>query len=220
MNRPDAEALRRAIRLYAITPDTFTRPEHYAAAVGVAVQAGVRVVQYRDKRERPRAEKLATARLITDLCRRTDALCIINDDPELAAEAGAHGVHLGPNDSEAAEVKSSFPQLLVGGSAGGVEAAEALVAAGVDYLGVGAIFDARPTKSNASAPRGTGVLRELRAHPSLAEIPIVAIGGITVDNARSCLDAGADGVAAIRAILGARDIAAAIHSFDAALSNR
>jgi thiamine-phosphate pyrophosphorylase len=158
--------------------------------------------------------------LIADICERAGALCIVNDDPELAIEAGAHGVHVGPSDTAASDVRNAFPDLLLGGSAGDVEAANALVSAGVDYLGVGAIFDARPTKANASAPRGTDVLQDLRAQPSLATIPIVAIGGITVENARSCIEAGADGVAAIRAILGARDISAAIHSFNAALSNR
>lgn len=220
MSRPTVEAVRTAIRLYAITPDTLTRPEHYAAAVGVAVQAGLKVIQYRDKRERSRVERLSTARLIAGLCDRAGAFCIINDDPELARDAGAHGVHLGPQDASPADVREAFPELILGGSAGDVSTARALVLAGVDYLGVGAIFEARPSKSNASAPRGTVVLETLRAEPDLASVPVVAIGGITVDNARSCIDAGADGVAAIRAILGARDIAAAIYSFDAALTDR
>ncbi len=212
--------LRSAIRLYAITPDAFSRPEHFAAAVGVAVRAGVRVVQYRDKSDRSLADRLGIARLITNLCDQAGAFCIVNDDAELAAEAGAHGVHLGPSDAEASSIRAQFPELVIGGSAGDQDAALALVRAGVDYLGVGAIYEARPSKANASAPRGPSVLTDLRSHAELAEIPIVAIGGISVDNARSCLDAGADGVAAIRAILGARDIAAAIRSFDAALTNR
>ena len=82
-----------------------------------------------------------------------------------------------------------------------VEAAGALVEQGVDYLGVGAIFEARVSKPNASAPRGVEVLQALRgAHPAL---PFVAIGGVEAETAGACLAAGADGVAVIRAAWGA-----------------
>lgn len=202
--------LRSALRVYAITPDSFTRPEHYAAAVGVAVKAGVRVVQYRFKGERSWENSCRCARTVVDVCRGAGALAIINDSVELALEVGADGVHLGPEDGSPVGLPST---LIVGASAGTPHAALKLVESGVSYLGVGAIYDARPTKVNASAPRGVDVLRRVRATPGLESIPLVAIGGITADRAAECLEAGADGVAAIRGILGARDVRAAVGAY-------
>ena len=212
----DAGALRRALRIYAITPDSLDRPEEYAAAVGVAVRAGVRVVQFRDKRSRSDDEKLRDARVVVDTCHAAGALAIVNDSVELAIESGADGVHLGPND---VAVESVPEGLIVGASAGTPAVAQSLVERGVDYLGVGAIYDARPTKENASAPRGPEAIAAIRSTPALADVPIVAIGGIVPSNARHCLDAGADGVAAIRGILGARDVRAAVRAFDDALGS-
>ena len=208
--RPD---LRAALRLYAITPDSFSRPEHYAAAVGVAVGAGVRIVQYRYKGERSWDDSLRCARTVVDVCRRAGAISIVNDSLELALESGADGVHLGPEDGSAADLPSSAGPLIVGASTGDPESAAALVSSGVLYLGVGAIYEARASKANASAPRGVEVLREMRRHPALAEFPIVAIGGISPENARECFAAGADGVAAIRGILGARDVRSAVRAY-------
>lgn len=209
-----AADLRSALRIYAITPDSLERPEEYAAAVGVAVRAGVKVVQFRDKRDRSWDDKLRCARVVVDICRSGGALSIVNDSIRLAVEAGADGVHLGPADGE---IDAIARGLVVGGSAGTPEAAAAWVERGVHYLGVGAIYDAGPSKADASAPRGTGAIEAIRTTPGLEKVPIVAIGGIRADNARACVDAGADGVAAIRGILGARDIVGAVRGFAQAL---
>jgi thiamine-phosphate pyrophosphorylase len=132
----------------------------------------------------------------------TGALFIVNDDPDLAIAVGADGVHLGPDDLSPSEARRMAPDgFIIGGSAGTVERALALEADGVDYLGVGAIYDAHLTKPTASPPRGVGVIREIGSRVS---IPLVAIGGITPDNAAEALRAGADGIAVVRAILDAR----------------
>lgn len=204
-----SEALRHALAVYAITPDTWESPAEYEHGVTAAVAAGVCIVQYRDKRADGAEVRRERALAVLRACRAGGALMIVNDDPTLAASIEADGVHVGPEDAGVVEARAIVgPDRVVGASAGTLERAVALVAAGADYLGVGAIYEARVTKANASAPRGLDALKDARNHPALRTAPIVAIGGIDANNAAACIEAGADGVAAVRAILGAPDIAA------------
>jgi thiamine-phosphate pyrophosphorylase len=209
-------ALRERLRLYAITPDSLDTPAEYADACAAALRGGVTAIQYRDKRPDPVELREARATAVRDACRAAGALFVVNDDPRLAARLGADGVHLGPDDAEVAAARLLLgPDVLIGGSAGTPERACALVVAGVDYLGVGAIFDARATKANASAPRGIAVLSDVRA--AVGALPIVAIGGIAAENAASCLLAGADGVATVRGVFGGGDPASAARALRRAL---
>jgi thiamine-phosphate pyrophosphorylase len=189
------------LRLVAITPDTGDPSvERMERLVEPVLSAGVRCIQYRNKHLLAPHQHRELANALNRCCRRFGALLVINDHVELALECGADGVHVGPNDRPVAQVRALVGgDMLIGGSAGTLEAALALVESGADYLGVGAIFDARASKADASAPRGTELLTRLRRHPGLAGVPIVAIGGVDATNARLCVDAGADGVAAIRA---------------------
>ena len=151
----------------------------------------------------PRAEVAAAARELSSMCRRGGASLVINDDLALALEVGAAGVHLGPQDVAVAEARRrSPPGFVIGGSAGDAARARALVEQGADYLGVGAIFEARPSKADASAPRGLEALREIAA---ASAVPVVAIGGVELEVAGSCVEAGASGVAVIRAAWGSGD---------------
>lgn len=196
----DAERLRRQLRVYAITPDTMMDPAELRSEVQRLLSAGVSCVQFRAKAPRPSEVRLACARAVLDACRQAGALYIINDDVSLALALDADGVHVGPEDSSVANARAVLgPHRIVGASAGSVDAGLAAVAASADYLGVGAIFDASASKTNASPPKGVGIISELRAHPALAELPLVAIGGIRPANAAACIAAGADGVASIRA---------------------
>ena len=202
------------MRVYAITPDRFDQPVEYAVAVGIAVRAGVTTVQFRDKRARDRELTRACAEACARLCRDAGVMFVVNDDAELALEVGADAVHVGPSDRSPGQIRALVGNdFVIGGSAGTTERALELVASGVDYLGVGAIFDAAPSKPNASAPRGIEILERMRSTPGLESIPLVAIGGIEASTARACILAGADGVATIRGILGARDILRAIDDF-------
>jgi thiamine-phosphate pyrophosphorylase len=206
--------LRRALQVYAITPDRWDSPAEYVAAVGVALRAGVTAVQFRTKRERDASQRHACAAAVRDLCARHGALFVVNDDVDLAIDLDADAVHVGPHDAPVAEVRTRCGEgLWIGSSCGDVRTACALIEAGADYLGVGAIFDASGTKPDAHHGRGLEVLRELRAEPRLVDVPLVAIGGITADRAAPCLGAGADGVAAVRDLLGARDVYAATCAF-------
>lgn len=209
------------LRIYAITPDALPT-DAIESAVRVAIRAGVTAVQFRDKSARTDAERAARLARVAAACRAEGAWLVVNDDPELALDFDADAVHVGPNDLPVERVRAIVgPGMAIGASAGTVERAIALVGAGADYLGVGAIFDASGTKPDASRPRGVEVLRALRATPALARVPIVAIGGVTTaERARACIDAGADGVAATRALLGAPDVEAAVGAFVRAIGAR
>ena len=202
------------LAVYAVTPDGFD-PDLHDAQLNAAFRAGLRCVQLRDKQASPPLLR-ARAAAWRERTATHGALLIINDNPDLAALVGADGVHLGPDDAPPAAVRAALPGLIVGGSANSLARALELAAAGVHYLGVGAIFDASATKPNAAHHRGTDFLRELRRDPRLRHLPLVAIGGITLHNADDCFRAGADGVAAVRAILGAPDPAASVAALLAA----
>jgi thiamine-phosphate diphosphorylase len=122
----------------------------------------------------------------------------------------ADGVHVGQDDLPASVARRILgPGKILGVSAETVEEALAAQKDGADYLGVGPVFEARGTKSDAGAPLGIELIARIRKGCSL---PIVAIGGINAENARSVREAGADAVAVISAIASADDIAqAAMH---------
>jgi len=196
------------LAVYAVTPDGY-EPDRHAAPLAAAFEAGLRCIQLRDKAAEP--AKLATlARAWRRITAAHGVLLIINDHADLAAEVGADGVHLGPNDEPLSAIRARHPHLLLGGSASSPERALLLAGQGANYLGVGAIFDASATKPDARHNRGPELLRELRETSGVGHLPLVAIGGITTDNAARCFAAGASGVAAVRAILGASDPAAAV----------
>jgi thiamine-phosphate pyrophosphorylase len=177
-------------------------------ACAAALDGGARILQYRDKTA-DAARRLGEARALQALCARHGVPLIVNDDVELAAAAGAAGVHLGEDDAGPAEARARLgARAIVGVSCyDSLERARHYAAAGADYLAFGAFF-ASPTKPHArvAAPR---LLREAQAFG----LPLVAIGGITHDNAQGLIDAGADAVAVISALFGARDVRAAARRF-------
>ena len=139
------------------------------------------------------------------LCRRRSVPFLINDDVDLAVEAGADGIHVGQHDMEAGRVRARIgPDMILGVSVQTVEQALAAQAAGTDYLGVGAVFPTG-TKEDADAV-SYAVLREIcRA----ADIPVVAIGGITRDNILELKNCGLDGAAVVSALFAQPDVRAA-----------
>ncbi|MEL6180634.1 MAG: thiamine phosphate synthase [Myxococcota bacterium] len=182
------------LALYAIT---HRLSDALPDQVEAALMGGATAIQLRLKGATSRELHTVAQRLLP-VCRRHEALFVVNDRLDIALAVGADGVHLGPDDLpiEAAR-RIAPPGFVIGGSAGTIEAAREMVAQGADYLGVGAVFNAHPSKANASQPRGVEVIRRLHAE---VDVPLVAIGGITAENARSCVLAGAVGVAAIRAV--------------------
>jgi thiamine-phosphate pyrophosphorylase len=187
--------------LYAITDGPRA---NLHAVVESALRGGAAIVQYRDKtqdRERRHAE---AARLL-EQCRNGGVPLIINDDIELAAAVGAHGVHLGERDGAIAAARARLgADAIVGVSCyDSLERARTLAATGADYLAFGAFF---PSPSKPNARRATvDLLREAK----LFGLPLVAIGGIRPDNAQPLIAAGADFVAAISGVFACADPEAA-----------
>lgn len=179
---------------------TDPRPD-LADRVTAAVRGGVDIVQLRDKRA-SREELLSLAEKLRAVCEREGALFTVNDDPEFARTCGADGAHLGQKDENIERAREILGQgAIVGISAGSVEEAPRAVEAGADYLGVGTVF-ATPTKENAEVA-GLALVEEV-AREELP-VPWFAIGGIDLGNARRVVDAGAPGLAVVRAILDAED---------------
>lgn len=166
------------------------------------LNGGAGYVQLRDRSSTSR-EVFERARAMAPICREADVPFIVNDRLDIALASEADGVHLGPDDVPISAARQVVgPDFIIGASAGTLERALSVEAAGADYLGVGAIFEARPSKADASAPRGVQIISEIAQK---IEIPIIGIGGIDHENARSVIDAGAQGVAVIRALLKAAD---------------
>jgi thiamine-phosphate diphosphorylase len=95
------------------------------------------------------------------------------------------------------------PSRILGVSAGSLQEAKQAQKDGADYLGVGPVFEARSTKSDAGEPKGLSLLSEIRKH---CRIPVIAIGGINFENMATVFQAGADGIAVISAIVASPDI--------------
>jgi hydroxymethylpyrimidine kinase/phosphomethylpyrimidine kinase/thiamine-phosphate diphosphorylase len=169
-----------------------------AERVAAALRGGARVVQYRDK-SRPVEQQVVAAREIGRLCRQAGAVFLVNDSPHLALMSEADGVHLGQGDGSVGEARSILGiDRILGVSTRTVEQALAAQSEGADYIGLGAIY---PTGSKGNAELvGLERLRQVRQAVTL---PIVAIGGIDRDSAGAAIDAGADAVAVISAVMGA-----------------
>ena len=187
--------------LYAITDGPRA---DLLAVCEAALRGGAAVLQYRDKTT-DHARRLDEAAALVALCTRFGAPLIINDDVELAASVGPAGVHLGEHDGDIAAARARLGEhAIIGVSCyDSLPRARDLAAAGADYLAFGAFFSS-PTKPQArlAAPDLLIAARALRK-------PLVAIGGITPDNAAPLIAAGADLIAAISGVFAANDPEAA-----------
>jgi thiamine-phosphate pyrophosphorylase len=179
------------MRLHAIVTDL--------ESARAAVEGGATVVQLRLK-EAPTEDVIAVGKPFRDL----DATFVVNDDVEAAVALGADGVHLGRDDpgAEVAVAKG----LLLGTSAASVAEAKAGVALGAAYVGAGPVWET-PTKTDAAPAIGLDGLAEICEAVS---VPVIAIGGIDAGNARDCVEAGAFGVAVVRAAADARAVSEAL----------
>ena len=161
-----------------------------------AVLGGATVLQLRDKSATD-GELLAMACSLVELANAADVPLIVNDRADVAREAGAAGVHLGPEDMAIAEARRILgSEAIIGFSAGTTEEATMAEAAGADYLGTGDVYGTT-SKADADAPIG---LAGLEAVTRATRLPVVAVGGIGLGTAAPCIAAGAAGVAVISAV--------------------
>ncbi len=181
--------------LYLITDDGADLLNRVNAALPYAG-----ALQFRAKELTP-DRKLKIGRELAALCDKAGVIFIVNDDPYLARELGADGVHLGQDDGDPAAARKILgEEKLIGISTHTPEEARIAEAAGADYIGFGAIF---PTASkDVMHLPGLKGLTETR---KITSLPIIAIGGITRDNAPDVIDSGADAVAVITAVMSQKE---------------
>ena len=191
--------------LYLVTDRSLAKGRALAEIVREAVAGGATCVQLREKDCGTR-EFLEEARALKEILKGTGVPLIVNDRVDVALAAGADGVHVGQGDMPIGDVLRLAPKgWIVGVSAESTEDAVRAEREGADYVGASPVF-ATATKADHAAPLGLEGLRRMRA---AAKIPIVAIGGIHAGNAREVIWAGADGLAAVSAIVAADDPRAA-----------
>jgi thiamine-phosphate pyrophosphorylase len=182
---------------YGILTDPLVGYERLAALM---VERGVRFIQLRMK-NRPRQEVLAVARSLRPII-KGESLFIMNDDPEIARDVGADGVHLGQDDMPADEARQIVgPDAILGLSTHSPDQVRAACASSPGYIGVGPVF-ATPTKERPDPVVGLDGMREMI---DVASAPCVALGGIDHSNLESVLEAGARNVCAVRCINGSSD---------------
>ncbi len=184
--------------LYAVTPDE-PNTDVLLCKVEAALRGGISVLQYRNKRA---GHKLQTqqARAILPLCRQYQVPFIINDSIKLCLTLDADGVHLGADDGNLAEARARLGvgKILGASCYNRLDLAVAAAEAGADYAAFGACF-ASGTKPNAVvAP-----LALFTKAQQLINIPLVAIGGITLENSAQVIEGGADAIAVVGAIFNA-----------------
>jgi len=184
--------------LYVIIDTLTLQGRSHVEIARQVIRGGAKVIQLRDK-TLSKKELLPIAHQLKNLCTEQGVLFIMNDYLDLAIEAEADGLHLGQGDLPVAVARKLLPiDKIVGCSTTTVEMALAAQAEGADYIAVGSIF---PTSSKETAKVvGMERLRQVRQAVS---VPLVAIGGITLDNVAEVITAGANAVAVISAVLAA-----------------
>lgn len=196
--------------LYAITdPDLMSGKLVQMAEQ--AIHAGISILQYRNKKA-PLAQQESEARELAQLCKKNNVLFLINDNVELAVKVNADGVHLGQKDASIEQARTLLGNKKIIGITchNQIELAHTAVHQGADYVAFGRFFTSQ-TKPDAIKAD----LSILTAAKKLLPVPVVAIGGITTENATTVLQHGADMLAVINGLFGEDDIAAASKKLNA-----
>jgi thiamine-phosphate pyrophosphorylase len=201
--------------LYVITDEGLSKGLTHAEIARRAIEGGADVIQLRDKRMDDKA--LARCALeIRELTRKAGVLFIVNDRLGVALASGADGVHLGQGDMPASEAKPLCPAgFIIGVSAGTLEEAAQAERDGADYVGLGPVCHTG-SKSDAGPACGFSLITSVKGNVS---IPVIAIGGIGPSNAKEAIQAGADGVAVISAVVGQDDVSGAARRLKAIIED-
>jgi thiamine-phosphate pyrophosphorylase len=189
------------VGLYLISDTAFSKGRSHEEVVRAGVAGGARVIQVREKSMSLR-ELFPIAVKVRELTREAGVLFIVNDSVELAMAVGADGVHLGQGDMPVHAARGLLGEgKLIGVSTHNLEEALKAEEDGADYIGFGPIFKTGTKDAGeVKGPEGLMLIRDK------VGIPVVAIGGINAGNAGRAVDAGADAVAVISAVVGADDI--------------
>ena len=190
--------------LYVITDSRAQRGRSHLEVLAQALEGGADLVQLRDK-DVSRDDLIAIGKGLKPLCKKWGALLIVNDRLEVAEAIDADGVHIGQGDIPIEVARSLLgKKRVLGVSTHTLDQALTAEAAGADYIGVGPIFQT-PTKPDAP-PVGIRLISQVKGK---IRIPFVAIGGINLSTLDSVLEAGAESVAVVRAVVAQEDIRSA-----------
>lgn len=194
---------KRIAGVYVVT-DRFVNPNRSHIDIAkAAVAGGASAVQLREKEATTR-QLLEWARAIRELTRNTDTLFIVNDRVDIALASDADGVHLGDDDMPVPIARRLLGAgKIIGRSVANEDEALKAIAEGADYVSLGSIF-ATSTKPDAGEPIGVDAIKRVR-QVLPPDYPLVAIGGINLQNAASVFEAGADAVAVVSAVACADD---------------
>ncbi|HTY44866.1 MAG TPA: thiamine phosphate synthase [Patescibacteria group bacterium] len=199
---------------YFITDARLSRAGN-ASDVKNALAAGVRLVQYRDKEAGTR-QLYEEALRLRSLCKK-GAVFLVNDRLDIALGVDADGVHLGSDDLPYRVARRLLgKKKIIGITVHTVREAQEAQRLGADYIGVSPVFKTG-TKRDAGKPAGIRLIKEIKKRVS---IPVIAIGGIRLSNARQVVEAGADGVCAISAVVAGPDVRGEIEKFQALFVKR
>ena len=194
--------------LYAITPD-MADLNTLIQKTQLAIEGGAFMVQYRSKIH-DRDVKMQQCAAILRLCREYKIPCIVNDDVDMCRILEADGVHLGEKDDNIADVRRILGEDAIIGSScyDQLNRAKQAQNEGASYVAFGAMFE---TLTKPNAPRAT--LELLREAKSQIQIPVVAIGGITMNNAHDVIETGIDAIAVINSLFEAKTIKETAETF-------
>ncbi len=195
------DKIERLTGLYAILDSQKLGERSHLEVAEKLIRGGARAIQLRHKLDN-KGELMAIAQKLKELCSENGVLFIVNDYLDIALAVNADGLHLGQKDLPVKEARRLLPiDMILGVSVTTVKQAKAAEVGGADYIGVGSMY----STSSKETARMVG-LERLREVRGAVVVPLVAIGGINKDNAGEVAAAGADGVAVISAILGAKSI--------------
>lgn len=186
---------------HLITDTRLQRRFSHFELAEMAFRAGIRHVQYRNK-DFDRTRDLAELRAIASLAARSGRVLIVNDDPDLAHEVGAQGVHLGKDDGSPLAARALLgTSATIGATVHSLSELEALRGMPIDYIGVGPVFGTGSKDTGLPDLGLSGLSRICKASP----FPVVAIGSVDMDNAALVAGAGAKGAAILSAFCCAPD---------------
>ena len=177
-----------------------------------ALESGVTMFQFREKGSKVSQDKEIEqlALKLKELCHNYQVPFIVNDNVALALKVRAGGIHVGQDDAKVEDFFEQFHDKIIGLSVSNLDELKRSDLTHVDYIGVGPIYQT-PSKSDASTPVGPEMILTLRKE--IGDFPIVAIGGVTENNAQAVVDAGADGISVISAIARSQNIDSTVNKF-------
>ncbi len=195
--------------LYVITDRALAKGRSHTDVAREAIAGGANVIQLRDK-DATTLELCTIGVAIKEITSRAGATFIMNDRLDVALAVDADGVHLGQDDMPTIAARKILGGKILGVSVENPEQAARAEAEGADYVAIGPIYEARASKADAGPPVGAHAITAIR---KATRLPIIAIGGIKIGHAAEVMQAGADGIAVISAVISAPDISVAARDF-------